>query len=145
MSTASAIPRNERPLSLAERIKNCQARRQSRGVQLALLALQQKQLEDEEENEASKVESDCEFDSSDSEEELEVKPSVDREHKRLKSPFAHQDLVPRYNKRKHARTVPVKAQWALKQLRAQRNKRPVSRSPSPPSPYNGILHTSLHK
>jgi hypothetical protein len=72
-------------------------------------------------------------------------PSVAKVQKELATTWEKEDLLPRYNKRKHqAGTVSPNAKMALKNLRAKRNKKEmISRSPSPPSPYTGILTSTL--
>jgi hypothetical protein len=88
-------------------------------------------------DDANSHETDCSEDS-------DAPASIARVRKQLVSTFDKEDLLPLHNKRKQkAGPIPPGAKLALKDLRAKRSKKPLSRSPSPPSPYNGILTSIL--
>ena len=100
MSTSFKTTTDERPLFLAEHFQQTLIRHRSRGRQLALLAHQQAikthELAKQEEQEATKEESDHLFDFNESEDEITETPSVSKEHKRLSSMFEPEDLLPKY-------------------------------------------------
>jgi hypothetical protein len=156
---------SEKPLNMGQRIAAVQSRsRGSWAVKKALAeakAAEQRALEAAAEFEKiadkyafvsgrprvhlnSDGESDNSYDASDYEEDSDdSRPSVKRMHQQLSSPFEKEDLLPKYNKRQRSASVSPGAKSALKQIRAKIRKEDTSRSPSPPSPYNGIMQISL--
>lgn len=72
----------------------------------------------------------------------EYVPCVKRAQAQLASPFAKEDLLLQYNKRKRADSVSPNAKKALKEIRERHH---TDFTPSPPSsPYRGILLTTLN-